>query len=138
RRFGSFEVYSTWLSPERADGPTTEAARAAFARAGIRPEEVQAAQDQDTQSGAEIMHLAETGLCRHGEQEQWYADGVTEIGGRLPVNTDGGVLANGEPIGATGLRQVHEIVQQLRGRAGDHQVPGRPSVGFTHVYGAPG
>lgn len=138
RRFGSFEVYSTWLSPERADGPTTEAARAAFASAGIGPEEVQVAQVQDTESGAEIMHLAETGLCRHGDQEQWYADGVTEIGGRLPVNTDGGVLANGEPIGATGLRQVHEIVQQLRGRAGDHQVPGRPSVGFTHVYGAPG
>jgi acetyl-CoA C-acetyltransferase len=138
RRFGSFEVYSPWLSPERAEGPTIEAARAAFASAGIGPEEVQVAQLQDTESGAEIMHLAETGLCRDGEQEQLYAEGATEIGGRLPVNTDGGVLANGEPIGATGLRQVHEIVQQLRGRAGDHQVPGAPSVGFTHVYGAPG
>jgi acetyl-CoA C-acetyltransferase len=138
RRFGSFEVYSTWVSPDRAEGPTSEAARAVFAAAGIGPEEVQVAQVQDTESGAEVMHLAETGLCAHGEQEQWYADGVTEISGRLPVNTDGGVLANGEPIGATGLRQVHEIVQQLRGRAGDHQVPGRPSVGFTHVYGAPG
>jgi acetyl-CoA acetyltransferase len=74
----------------------------------------------------------------HGEQEKWIADGLTEIVGRLPVNTDGGCLANGEPIGASGLRQVHEIVTQLRGVAGARQVPGPPRVGFTHVYGAPG
>ena len=55
-----------------------------------------------------------------------------------PVNTDGGCIANGEPIGASGLRQVHEIVTQLRGEAGDRQVPGSPRLGFTHVYGAPG
>jgi acetyl-CoA acyltransferase len=54
------------------------------------------------------------------------------------VNTDGGCIANGEPIGASGLRQVCEIVAQLRGEAGDRQVPGSPSTGFTHVYGAPG
>jgi acetyl-CoA acetyltransferase len=47
-------------------------------------------------------------------------------------------MANGEPIGASGLRQLHEIVLQLRGRAGDRQVPGRPRVGYTHLYGAPG
>lgn len=138
RRFGSFEVYSPWLSPERADGPTIEAARAAFESAGIGPEEVDVAQVQDTESGAEIMHLAETGLCKHGEQEHLYATGALEITGSLPVNTDGGVIANGEPIGATGLRQVHEIVAQLRGTAGARQVPNRPRVGFTHVYGAPG
>ncbi len=138
RRFGSFEVYSPWLSAERADGPTIEAARAAFESAGIGPEEVDVAQVQDTESGAEIMHLAETGLCKHGEQEHLYATGALEITGSLPVNTDGGVIANGEPIGATGLRQVHEIVAQLRGTAGARQVPNRPRVGFTHVYGAPG
>jgi len=54
------------------------------------------------------------------------------------VNTDGGLLANGEPIGASGMRQVHEIVLQLRGDAGARQVPGGPTVGFTQVYGAPG
>jgi acetyl-CoA acetyltransferase len=58
--------------------------------------------------------------------------------GRLPVNTGGGYLANGEPIGASGLRQVHEIVLQLRGEAGERQVPGRCRVGFTQAYGAPG
>ena len=138
RRFGSFEVFSPSLALERADSPTVDAARAAFAAAGIGPDEVGVAQLQDTDAGAEIMHLAECGLCKDGEQEEWLARGVTEIGGALPVNTDGGCLANGEPIGASGLRQVHEVVAQLQGRAGDRQVPGGPRVGFTHVYGAPG
>ena len=66
------------------------------------------------------------------------ASGATQIGGSLPVNTDGGCLANGEPIGASGLRQVYENVLQLRGQAGEHQVPGDPKLGYTHVYGAPG
>ena len=65
-----------------------------------------------------IMHMAENGFCKDGEQEQWLRDGVTEITGRLPVNTDGGCLANGEPIGASGLRQVYEICAQLRGEGG--------------------
>ncbi|EME20909.1 thiolase family protein [Rhodococcus triatomae] len=138
RLFGSFEVFSPWVSPHRADGPTVTASRAAFETAGIAPADVDVAQIQDTEAGAEIMHLAETGLCKHGEQESLIRSGATEIGGSIPVNTDGGCIANGEPIGATGLRQVYENVEQLRGRAGDRQVPGTPRVGFTHVYGAPG
>ncbi|MCG8154530.1 thiolase family protein, partial [Pimelobacter simplex] len=106
--------------------------------AAAAPADIDVAQLQDTESGAELMHLAETGFCAHGEQEKWIAEGATEIGGRLPVNTDGGCIANGEPIGASGLRQVHEIVTQLRGEAGARQVPGNPRLGFTHVYGAPG
>ena len=82
--------------------------------------------------------MAENGFCEHGEQEQLIQSGATHIGGRMPINTDGGCLANGEPIGASGLRQVHESVLQLRGDAGDHQVPGNPQLGYTHVYGAPG
>jgi acetyl-CoA acetyltransferase len=138
RRFGSFEVFSPALALARADSPTVDAARDAFAAAGVGPDEVDVAQVQDTESGAEVMHLAECGLCKDGEQEEWLARGVTDIDGALPVNTDGGCLANGEPIGASGLRQVYEVVAQLQGRAGDRQVPGDPRVGFTHVYGAPG
>ena len=138
RRFGSFEVFSPSIPVTSAESPTAEAARAAFEQAGIGPQDVDVAQLQDTESGAEVMHLAETGLCEHGEQEQLIQSGATEIGGRLPVNTDGGCLANGEPIGASGLRQVHEVVLQLRGDAGERQVPGDPRVGFTQVYGAPG
>jgi acetyl-CoA acetyltransferase len=139
RPFGSFEVFSQSQALERTDTPpTVMASRAAFEMAGIGPNEIDVAQLQDTESGAEIMHMAENGFCRDGEQEQWLRDGVTEITGRLPVNTDGGCLANGEPIGASGLRQVYEICAQLRGEAGARQVPRELKTGYTHVYGAPG
>jgi acetyl-CoA C-acetyltransferase len=84
------------------------------------------------------MHMAENGFCADGEQEKLLAEHATEIAGLLPINTDGGLIANGEPIGASGLRQVHELVLQLRGQAGDRQVPGEPRVGYAQVYGAPG
>jgi acetyl-CoA C-acetyltransferase len=138
RRFGSFEVFSPWLSPESVPGPSSDAARVTFEAAGIGPEDVDVAQIQDTESGAEIMHMAETGLCKDGEQDHLIRSGATRIDGSMPINTDGGCLANGEPIGASGLRQVYENVLQLRGDAGPRQVPDNPKVGFTHVYGAPG
>jgi acetyl-CoA acetyltransferase len=138
RRFGSFEVFSPWLALTRADSPTVEASQAAFDYAGIGPNEIDVAQIQDTESGAEVMHMAENGLCKHGEQEALVRSGATDIGGSMPINTDGGCLANGEPIGASGLRQVYENVLQLRGHGGARQIDGNPKVGFTHVYGAPG
>src|SRR5215472_11195122 len=138
RRLGAFEVHSPWLPIEEAPGSTVDASRAAYEMAGIGPGDVDVIQLQDTDAGAEVIHLAENGFCKDGEQEALVAAGELEIGGRLPVNTDGGLLANGEPIGASGLRQVHEVVLQLRGRAGDRQVPGKPKVGYTQLYGAPG
>ncbi len=138
RRPGSFEVFSPSLGLEIAPSPTVDAAREAFEAAGVGPGDVDVAQVQDTESGAELIHLAESGLCEHGEQPELYARGATLIDGELPVNTDGGCLANGEPVGASGLRQVYEVVTQLRGEAGERQVPGEPKVGFTQVYGAPG
>jgi len=138
RRFGSFEVTAPSLALEQGNGPTMDASKAAFEMAGVGPEDIDVAQLQDTESGAEIMHMAENGFCEHGEQEAMLANGDTEIDGRFPVNTDGGCLANGEPIGASGLRQVYENVLQLRGDAGERQVPDDPKVAYTHVYGAPG
>jgi acetyl-CoA acetyltransferase len=138
RRFGTFEVFSPSLTPEITPGATVDASRAAFETAGIGPEEIDVVQLQDTEAGAELMHLAECGFCEHGGQARLIADGELEIDGRLPVNTDGGLIANGEPIGASGLRQVIECVVQLQGRAGERQVPGDPSTAFTQVYGAPG
>ena len=138
RRYGSFEVFAPSQALQQVDGPTVDASRAAFEMAGVGPTDIDVAQLQDTESGAEIMHMAENGFCEHGEQEHLIASGATRIGGSLPVNTDGGCLANGEPIGASGLRQVYENVLQLRGQAGEHQVPGDPKLGYTHVYGAPG
>ncbi|MFD4596931.1 thiolase family protein [Streptomyces sp. NPDC058464] len=138
RRFGSFEVFSPWAPPGIPTSVSTDAAQQAFEEAGLGPADIEVCQLQDTESGAEVMHLAECGFCAHGEQESLIPFGATGIGGSLPVNTDGGCIANGEPVGASGLRQVHEVVQQLRGRAGERQVPGDPTAGFTHVYGAPG
>lgn len=138
RREGAFELQSPSLPLDSVVSPTVDASRAAYEIAGLGPEDVDVAQLQDTDAGSELIHMAENGFCADGEQEKWIADGDTEIGGRLPVNTDGGLIANGEPIGASGLRQVYEIVLQLQGRAGDRQVPNDPRVGYTHLYGAPG
>ncbi|MBJ7337167.1 thiolase family protein [Mycolicibacterium sp.] len=138
RRFGAYEVHATSAPVDEDVSPTVYASRAAFEAAGMEPKDVDVIQLQDTDAGAEVIHMAEAGFCEHGGQERLLADGATEIGGSLPINTDGGLIANGEPIGASGLRQVHELVRQLRGEAGEHQVPGSPKVGFAQVYGAPG
>jgi acetyl-CoA acetyltransferase len=135
---GSFEVFAPSLDIERGGTATGLASRAAFEAAGIGPEDIRVAQLQDTEAGAEIMHMAENGFCADGEQEAWLADGRTRLTGDLPVNTDGGCLACGEPIGASGLRQVYENVVQLRGAGGARQVPGNPGTAYSHVYGAPG
>ena len=134
----SFEVFQAGVSIKEGGKPTVLASQAAFESAGIAPDDVDVAQLQDTESGAEIMHMAENGFCKDGEQEEWLAEGWSEIGGKLPINTDGGCIACGEPIGASGLRQIYENAQQLRGRAGERQVPGSPQIGYSHVYGAPG
>lgn len=135
---GSFEVFAPSIDVERGGSATNIASAAAFELAGIGPDDISLAQLQDTEAGAELMHMAENGFCKDGEQERWLAEGLTEIGGRLPVNTDGGCLACGEPIGASGLRQVYENVVQLRGDGGGRQVPGNPKTAYSHVYGAPG
>jgi acetyl-CoA C-acetyltransferase len=138
RREGAYELLRTSIELPLVPGTTAEAAAAAYELAGIGPEDIDVAQLQDTDSGSEVIHMAETMLCKDGEQEALLHDGVTEIGGRIPINTDGGLLANGEPVGASGLRQVFELVHQLRGTAGDRQVPGGPRVALAQLYGAPG
>jgi acetyl-CoA acetyltransferase len=138
RTYGAHEVHATWAAVDVDDAPTVYASRAAYEMAGIGPEDVDVIQLQDTDAGAEVIHLAENGFCADGDQEQLIADGATEIDGLMPVNTDGGLIANGEPVGASGLRQVHELVLQLRGQAGERQVAGGPKVGYAQLYGAPG
>jgi acetyl-CoA acetyltransferase len=135
----SFEVFAPSVDIGGGTATATQIASAdAFRMAGIGPEDISLAQLQDTECGAEIMHMAENGFCNDGDQEAWLAQGRTELGGALPVNTDGGCLACGEPIGASGLRQVYENVVQLRGHGGGRQVQGNPKTAYSHVYGAPG
>jgi acetyl-CoA C-acetyltransferase len=137
RKFGAFEVNQATAPIELGDGPTQYASRAAYEQAGLGPKDIHIAQLQDTESGAEVMHMAENGFCADGEQERMIADGETKLGGRLPVNTDGSCIANGEPVAASGLRQIHESVLQLQGRAGKRQVENARTA-YTQVYGAPG
>lgn len=138
RREGAYELLRTSIELPLVPGTTTEAAAAAYELAGVGPADIDVAQLQDTDSGSELIHMAETMLCKDGEQEALLHDGATEIGGRIPINTDGGLLANGEPVGASGLRQIFELVHQLRGTAGDRQVPNNPKVALAQLYGAPG
>jgi acetyl-CoA acetyltransferase len=138
RKHGSFEVFAPGLTSEIGHAPTVDASRAAFEMAGVGPKDIRVIQLQDTDAGSELIHIAENGFCEHGEQASLLRSGETEINGRLPINTDGGCLANGEPVGASGLRQVIEVCTQLRGQAGVRQVPDQPRLGYTHVYGAPG
>src|ERR1700737_3645092 len=109
RRYGAYEVHATFAPLDEDVSPTVYAAKAAYEAAGIGPEDVDIAQLQDTDAGAEVIHMAETGLCAAGEQEKLVADGATEIHGSIPVNTDGGLIANGEPIGASGRRRVYAL-----------------------------
>jgi len=140
RRYGAFEVHTPSAAPPESHvpAPTVDAAAAAYEEAGLGPDEIGVAQLQDTDAGAEVIHMAECGLCKDGEQNELIAAGETSLGGRLPVNTDGGLIANGEPIGASGLRQIHELVLQLRGAAGSRQARSEPKVALAQLYGAPG
>ncbi|WP_068274034.1 thiolase family protein [Aldersonia kunmingensis] len=138
RTYGAYEVNTTFAPVEEVASPSVFASQAAFEKAGIAPADIDVIQLQDTDAGAEVIHMAEAGFCADGEQEKLIADGATEIGGSMPVNTDGGLIANGEPIGASGLRQVYELTKQLRGEAGERQVGGTPRAGFALLYGAPG
>jgi len=138
RREGAYELLRTSIELPIVPGTTAEAAKAAYEQAGIGPDDIDVAQLQDTDSGSEIIHMAETMLCKDGEQEALLHDGATQIDGRIPINTDGGLIANGEPVGASGLRQVYELVHQLRGTAGERQVPNDPQVALAQLYGAPG
>ncbi|WP_433621201.1 thiolase family protein [Nocardia sp. CA-120079] len=138
RKYGAYEVNTTYAPVQEDVSPSVYASRAAFESAGISPRDIDVLQLQDTDAGAEVIHMAEAGFCADGDQEKLIAEGVTEISGSMPVNTDGGLIANGEPIGASGMRQLHELVLQLRGTAGDRQVSGHPKAGFALLYGAPG
>ena len=89
RRFGAYEVNTTFAPVDEDVAPTVYAAQAAFEKAGVAPEDVDVIQLQDTDAGAEIIHMAECGFCVDGEQEKLIAEGATEIGGALPVNTTG-------------------------------------------------
>ena len=116
------------------DPPTTLAVRDAYDAAGIGPDDLDLVECQDTDAARELLSYEELGLCPKGDAGKWVAEGVTRVGGRLPVNVSGGLLSKGEPLGASALGQVVELVTQLRGAAGARQVDGA-RVALAHTVG---
>ena len=105
-----------------APGVTTTVSRQAYEEAGIAPGDIDCVELHDATSPAELIYYEALGLCPAGEGPAFLASGATALGGRVPVNSSGGLVRKGHPIGATGLGQIHELVQQLRGRAGPRQI----------------
>jgi len=99
-------------------------AAAAYAQAGLGPDDLDVVEVHDAASPNELIMYEELGLCGAGEAPELLASGATALGGRIPVNPDGGLVSRGHPVGATGCAQLVEMVTQLRGRAGARQVPG--------------
>lgn len=110
------------------------AARQAYEMAGLGPEDLDVAELHDSFAPAEIKHYEDLGFCARGQGGQFLDAGLSDIGGRVVVNTSGGLLSKGHVIGATGLSQIAEIVKQLRGTAGARQVAGA-KVGLQHNSG---
>jgi len=106
------------------DGAVRRAAAAAYEAVGVGPADVDVVEVHDAAAPAELWTYEQLGLCEAGGAPALLADGVTRLGGRCPVNPSGGLLSRGHPVGATGLAQVVELADQLRGRCGPRQVDG--------------
>ena len=116
---------------------TNKAAELAYKMAGVGPNDIDLAEVHDCFTIAEIMAIEDLGFCKKGDGGKVTERGETAIGGRIPINTSGGLKGKGHPVGATGIAQAVEITQQLRGEAGKRQVNGA-EIGLTHNVGGSG
>lgn len=107
--------------PDESD-PVAEAARLAYEQAGLGPDDVNLAEVHDATAPAELIIMEELGFCATGESGKLVEEGMTRLGGKRPVNTSGGLIARGHPVGATGAAQIYELTEQLRGRCDARQV----------------
>ena len=114
---------------------TAAAAKAAYKQAGVTPSDVQVAEVHDCFTITEILMLEALGFAEYGKGVELVRDGSIELDGRLPVNTGGGLVGYGHPVGATGLKQILEIYRQMKGQCGDYQLSDRPSLGVTANMG---
>lgn len=113
---------------------TRRAAGAAFERSGLGPRDIDLFEVHDCFTVAELVHYEDLGLCEPGEAGPLVESGATSLGGTMPVNVSGGLKAKGHPVGATGIGQVVELTEQLRGEAGARQVEGA-RAGLAHCMG---
>ncbi|MEM3403429.1 MAG: thiolase domain-containing protein [Nitrososphaeria archaeon] len=117
---------------------TVNAANKAFQLAHIEREDVDLIEVHDCFSIAELLAIEDLGFCKKGEAQNLVEEGQTYIGGRIPVNTDGGLKAAGHPVGATGVKQIAELVKQLRGEADKGRQVDGAEVGLAHNIGGTG
>jgi acetyl-CoA acetyltransferase len=106
----------------------------AYEEAGIGPKDVSVIECHDASAPAELMAYESLQLCKKGEGGKLVDEGATKLGGRIPVNTSGGLLRKGHPVGATGIAQIVELTEQIQGRAGKRQVKDA-KVGLAHNGG---
>ncbi len=136
---GSAIASQTMTGRETLDGLSCArgAAKEAYNMAGMTPQDIDVAEVHDCFTVAELMAYENLGFAEPGKGPELIQEGETHIGGKIPVNVDGGLLSKGHPIGATGGSQVRTIVLQLRDEAGDIQVPG-VETGLVHNIGGVG
>lgn len=113
------------------------AAEAAYKAAGIGPQDIDIAEVHDCFTIAELVAMEDLGFCARGKAPELVRNGDTAITGRIPINTDGGLIGDGHPVGASGIGQIYEVVEQLRGTAGKRQVKDA-HIGLTHNIGGSG
>jgi acetyl-CoA acyltransferase len=113
---------------------TRTAAKQAYEKAGVGPEDINLVELHDCFATAELLHYENLGLCKDGEAGRGVDEGWFAWGGKTPVNVSGGLLSKGHPLGATGIANIYEVVTHLRGQAGARQVA-NATVGMAHVIG---
>ncbi len=127
-------LHSGWDHEPGEEGVSEFCTRTAYEEAGVGPGDLSVIELHDATAPAEVMTYESLGICGKGEGGRLISDGVTKLGGRLPVNTSGGLLRKGHPVGATGIAQIVELTEQLQGRSGDRQVEGA-KIGLAHNGG---
>lgn len=136
---GMGQATDTHAVHERPDPTELTAVRLAsemaFKKAGLTPKDIHVAELHDAFTILEIAESEEAGFFKKGEGHKALERGDTKIGGKLPINPSGGLKSRGHPVGNTGVSQIVELVLQLRGEAGDYQVPKQPQNGFAVNFG---
>jgi acetyl-CoA acetyltransferase len=127
-------LMSGWDHALDEEGTVDACARSAYEEAGIGPEDLDVVECHDASAPAEVVATESLGLCAKGEGGKLVEEGATRLGGRIPVNTSGGLLRKGHPVGATGIAQIVELTEQLQGRSGRRQVEGA-TIGLAHNGG---
>lgn len=121
-RVRACDLFSGWDYNEGEETVAARCARQLYETAGIGPGELDCVELHDASAPSEIMYYEYLGLCKTGEGGPFVEAGHSSLGGKVPVNTSGGLMRKGHPIGATGIAQIVELTEQLRGEAGDRQV----------------